>query len=59
VPMEANAVDTDSLSDDQFFASLREAVRDDAPLGPTDEEVEGDFFEGETDDRRRGFRRRR
>jgi DivIVA domain-containing protein len=59
VPMEANAVDTDSLSDDQFFASLREAVRDDAPLGPADEEVQGDFFEGEPDDRRRGFRRRR
>jgi len=61
-PMEANAVDTDSLSDDQFFASLREAVRDDAPLGPTDDNVQGDFFDGEAisdEDRRRGFRRRR
>ena len=38
VPMEANAIDTDSLDDDAFFASLREAVRDDAPLGPRDEE---------------------
>jgi DivIVA domain-containing protein len=59
-PMEANSVDTDSLSDDQFFASLREAVRDDAPLGPGEESVQGDFFEQDADDdRRRGFRRRR
>jgi hypothetical protein len=59
-PMEANSVDTDSLSDDQFFASLREAVRDDAPLGPGEENVQGDFFDQEPDDdRRRGFRRRR
>jgi DivIVA domain-containing protein len=59
VPMEANAVDTDSLSDDQFFASLREAVRDDAPLGSSDADPNADFFEPDTDDRRRGFRRRR
>jgi DivIVA domain-containing protein len=58
VPMEANPVDTDSLSDDQFFASLREAVRDDAPLGPNDD-PDADFFEPDADDRRRGFRRRR
>jgi len=59
-PMEANSVDTDSLSDDQFFASLRDAVRDDAPLGPSDENVQGDFFDPEPDDdRRRGFRRRK
>ena len=31
VPMDANPVDTDSLDDDAFFASLREAVRDDVP----------------------------
>ena len=31
-------IDTDSLDDDAFFASLREAVRDDAPLGPRDDE---------------------
>jgi hypothetical protein len=59
VPMEASAVDTDSLSDDQFFASLREAVRDDAPLGPSDDDQQGDFYEPGSDDRRRGFRRRR
>jgi hypothetical protein len=63
--MEATSVDTDSLSDDQFFASLREAVRDEAPLGSSDDpsSVQGDFFDPDPDadaeaDRRR-FRRRR
>ncbi len=30
------------LDDDDFFASLREAVADDAPLGPSDGESDGD-----------------
>jgi DivIVA domain-containing protein len=38
VEMDANPVDSDALDDDAFFASLRDAVRDDAPLGP-DERV--------------------
>lgn len=59
VPMEANAIDTDSLDDDAFFASLREAVRDDAPLGPRDEEQQGAFLDAGTADERRRFRRRR
>jgi hypothetical protein len=58
VPMEANAVDTDSLDDDAFFASLREAVRDDAPLGPRDDE-QATFFDSSTEQDRRRFRRRR
>jgi DivIVA domain-containing protein len=58
VPMEANPVDTDSLDDDAFFASLREAVRDDAPLGPRDDE-QGAFFDSGADPERRRFRRRR
>jgi hypothetical protein len=58
VPMEANAVDTDSLDDDAFFASLREAVRDDAPLGPREDEQAAFFDAGAEQDRRR-FRRRR
>jgi DivIVA domain-containing protein len=58
VPMEANAVDTDSLDDDAFFASLREAVRDDAPLGPRDDE-QAAFFDNEAEQDRRRFRRRR
>jgi DivIVA domain-containing protein len=58
VPMEANAIDTDSLDDDAFFASLREAVRDDAPLGPRDDEQSAYFDNGTEQDRRR-FRRRR
>ncbi len=58
VPMEANAIDTDSLDDDAFFASLREAVRDDAPLGPRDED-QSSFYEGDAEQDRRRFRRRR
>jgi vacuolar-type H+-ATPase subunit H len=58
VPMDANPVDTDSLDDDAFFASLREAVREDAPLGPRDDD-QGDFFESELEQDRRRFRRRR
>jgi hypothetical protein len=58
VPLEANAVDTDSLDDDAFFASLREAVRDDAPLGPREDEQAAFFDSGSEQDRRR-FRRRR
>jgi hypothetical protein len=58
VPMEANQVDTESLDDDAFFASLREAVRDDAPLGPRDDD-QPTFFDGEAEDDRRRFRRRR
>jgi vacuolar-type H+-ATPase subunit H len=58
VPMDAHPVDTDSLDDDAFFASLREAVRDDAPLGPNEDE-QNTFFEGEMEQDRRRFRRRR
>jgi DivIVA domain-containing protein len=58
VPMEANAVDTDSLDDDAFFASLREAVRDDAPLGPRDDD-QPTFFDSDAEQERRRFRRRR
>jgi DivIVA domain-containing protein len=58
VPMEANAVDTDSLDDDAFFASLREAVRDDAPLGPRDDE-QAAYFDRNAEQERRRFRRRR
>jgi cell division initiation protein len=58
-PLEANAIDADDdLGDDAFFASLREAVRDDAPLGPLDEH--DPFFDEEPVEQRRGhFRRRR
>lgn len=36
----------ENLDDDDFFASLREAVQDDAPLGPSDEEDDGGRFKG-------------
>ncbi|MET0628911.1 MAG: DivIVA domain-containing protein [Acidimicrobiia bacterium] len=58
VPMEATSVDSDSLDDDAFFASLRDAVRDDEPLGPRDDEPTA-FFDDELADDRRRFRRRR
>jgi hypothetical protein len=57
--MEANPVDTDSLDDDAFFASLREAVRDDAPLGPREDEQAAFFDSGVSEQDRRRFRRRR
>jgi DivIVA domain-containing protein len=60
VPMEATAVEADALDDDAFFASLRDAVRDEQPLGPRDDDDVNGFFDDELsgDDRRR-FRRRR
>jgi cell division septum initiation protein DivIVA len=56
-PIEAHQVADDDIDDDAFFASLRDAVRDDAPLGALDEHTA--FFEDEPADNRRGFRRRR
>ncbi len=49
--------DNDVLDDDAFFATLRDAVHDDAPLGPRDDdEPTGDhrFFDQDAD--RGGFR---
>jgi DivIVA domain-containing protein len=57
-PMEATPVDSDSLDDDAFFASLRDTVRDDERVGPRDEEPMA-FFDDELADDRRRFRRRR
>ena len=56
--MEAHTVDADGLDDDAFFASLREAVRDEEPLGPRDTDSSAFFDDDGADDRRR-FRRRR
>jgi len=56
------------LDDETFFASLRDAVRDESPLGPRDDEealsppeTHGDLFdqEGDEEDGRGFFRRRR
>ena len=46
------------LDDDAFFATLREAVRDDAPLGPRDEGGD-DLYDDELDEPKKRFRRRR
>ena len=42
-----------------FFASLREAVRDDAPLGPGADDDTAYFDQDDTDEHRRLFKRRR
>jgi cell division initiation protein len=47
------------LDDDAFFATLREAVRDDAPLGPRDDEDDDVFDDDNPEPRKRGFGRRR
>jgi hypothetical protein len=53
-----DGVDADVLDDDAFFATLRDAVHDEAPLGPRDEndDITGDhrFFDQDAD--RGGFR---
>ena len=49
----------DSLDDDAFFASLREAVRDDTPLGSRESTSEHFFDAEEPDDQRKLFRRKR
>src|SRR4051812_636356 len=56
-------VDAEVLDDDAFFATLREAVHDETPLGPRDEEASGEdmFFDQEAGNPgfRDVFRRRR
>jgi cell division septum initiation protein DivIVA len=47
------------LDDDAFFATLREAVRDDAPLGPRDDAADDVYDDEHEEAKRRGFRRRR
>jgi cell division septum initiation protein DivIVA len=54
-PAAARAPGDTHLDDDAFFATLREAVRDDAPLGPSDERL----FDERDSGRRDIFKRRR
>ena len=58
-----DAIDAEVLDDDAFFATLREAVHDETPLGPRDEEATGEsmFFDQEAENPgfRDVFRRRR
>ena len=61
VVMEAQPVDSDLVDDDAFFASLRDAVRDDAPLGPVDDgfpESSAFFDDAQPEEPSRRFRRR-
>ena len=62
--LDSNAAGAEALDDDAFFATLRDAVHDDAPLGPRDEDdVTGEhsFFDQDADRSsfRDVFRRRR
>ena len=58
-PADDEHIEHDSLDDDEFFASLREAVRDDAPLGGGGEDETAYFDADDTDEHRRLFKRRR
>jgi len=63
-PNPNDAIDAEVLDDDAFFATLREAVHDDTPLGPREEgDVTGEnmFFDQEAENSgfRDVFRRRR
>ena len=53
---DGEIVDAEVLDDDAFFATLREAVHDETPLGPREQENTGEhsFFDNEDD--RAGFR---
>jgi cell division septum initiation protein DivIVA len=59
--LRPDALDAEVLDDDAFFATLREAVHDDAPLGPREDQGDDDFYsdEGERSSFRDVFRRRR
>jgi hypothetical protein len=48
----------ETLDDDQFFASLREAVTDETPLGPRDDQPERALFDQDDANRSSLFRRR-
>lgn len=52
-------VEPEVLDDDAFFATLREAVRDDAPLGPRDEEDDVAYDDDSLPPPKRGWGRRR
>ena len=52
-----DGADADVLDDDAFFATLRDAVHDESPLGPRDDnEVTGDHRFFDQDDERGSFR---
>ena len=52
-----DSLEAEVLDDDAFFATLREAVHDETPLGPREDDDERmSFFEDETDDDRASFR---
>ena len=59
-PEPNRPVEAEVLDDDAFFASLREAVRDDSPLGPRTDEPEVSLDDEDQDGRFGNvFKRRR
>jgi hypothetical protein len=59
---EQAASEAAALDDDSFFASLRDAVRDDSPLGPRDANERAFFDQDDSKDApsfREAFKRRR
>jgi hypothetical protein len=55
IDLESDEVEAEVLDDDAFFATLREAVHDDAPLGPRDDDRLS-FFDHEDEADRGSFR---
>jgi DivIVA domain-containing protein len=53
---DPEGVDAKVLDDDEFFASLRDAVRDNEPLGPRDEGVGVGFFDQDDAEEAGSFR---
>jgi cell division initiation protein len=49
-------IEAEVLDDDAFFATLREAVHDETPLGPRDEDATGEHSFFDNEDERAGFR---
>ncbi len=50
------AMDAEVLDDEAFFATLREAVHDDAPLGPREEDQSSLFDQDDADDEAGAFK---
>jgi DivIVA domain-containing protein len=53
---DRDEIDAEVLDDDAFFATLREAVHDETPLGPRDEEASGEDMFFDQDSSNPGFR---
>jgi len=55
---DEESAEPEALDDDAFFASLREAVTDETPLGPRDDQGDAEMYDGDESSRGGLFRRR-